>query len=100
MDAHRTVVFAAAAKQIAQCKVQFGGVGVVLYGLDKGIDGLVLLLVEQKVQTLEVRLGSLAVVGTHLAQIPAGGQPAQHKGRRQAQQDPSQIKFHARRPAQ
>ena len=80
--------------------MQLGRVGVVLYGLDKGIDGFVLLLVEQKVQAFEVRLGSLAVVGTHLAQIPAGSQPAQHKGRRQAQQNPSQIKFHARRPAQ
>ena len=42
--------FAAAAEQVAEREVQLGGVGVVLHGLDEGVDGLVVLLVEQQVQ--------------------------------------------------
>jgi hypothetical protein len=38
---HRAFVLAAAAKQVAQRKVQVAGVGVVLHGLDEGVDGLV-----------------------------------------------------------
>jgi hypothetical protein len=47
---HGALVFAAAAEQVAQREVQLGGVGVVLDRLDEGVDGLVLLLVEQEVQ--------------------------------------------------
>jgi hypothetical protein len=89
MHAHGPVVFAPAAKQVAQGKVQLRGVGVVLHGLDEGIDGLVLLLVEQEVQALEVGLGALRFSSTQLAQIDARGQPAQHKGQGQAQQHPA-----------
>ena len=67
VHSHGAVVLASAAKQIAQCKVQLGCIGVVLYGLDKCINGLVLLLVEQKVQAFEICLGCLTVVGAHLA---------------------------------
>ena len=93
---HRPVVLATAAKQVAQRKVKFRGVGVVLHGLDEGIDGLVLLLVQQKVQALEVGLGGSAVFCTQLAQIKPRGQPAQHKGQGQPQQHPGCIKFHER----
>ncbi|MNJ80193.1 hypothetical protein D3C77_784840 [compost metagenome] len=71
MDPHGAVVFAAAAKQVAQRKVQFGRIGVVLHGLDEGIDGLVQLFVEQKVQALEVGLGSAAAFRAHLARVKA-----------------------------
>ena len=54
VHAHRALEFTAAAEQVAQGKVQFGGVGVVLHGLDESVDGLVLLFVEQQVQALEV----------------------------------------------
>ena len=51
---HGAFEFAAAPKQVAQRKVQFGGVGVVLHRFDEGIDGLVLLLIQQQVQAREV----------------------------------------------
>ncbi|MCY1361261.1 hypothetical protein D9M69_479220 [compost metagenome] len=69
MHAHGAVVVAAAAKEIAQGKVQFGGVGVALHGFDEGVDGLVLLLVEQVVQAPEVGFGRLAALNAPLPQI-------------------------------
>ena len=51
---HGTLELTAAAEEVAQGKVQFGGVGVALHRLDESVDGLVLLLVEQQVQALEV----------------------------------------------
>jgi hypothetical protein len=48
VHAHGTFVLAAAAKQIAQSEMQFRCVRVVLYGLDEGINRLVLLLIEQE----------------------------------------------------
>ncbi len=79
MHAHRALVFAAAAKQVAQRKVQFGGVGVALHGLDERINGLVLLLIEQEIQAFEVGLGRLAVFNAQLAQVQAArrASPAQ-----------------------
>ena len=94
MHAHGTVVFAAAAKQVAERKVQLGGVRVVLNRLDEGVDGLILLLVEQVVQALEVGLGRATVLVAQLAQVKTRGQPAQHEGDGQAQENPAEIKFH------
>ena len=61
VHAHRALELAAAAEQVAQREVQLGGVGVVLHGLDEGVDGLVLLFVEQQVQALEVGPRRVAV---------------------------------------
>ncbi len=77
--AHGAVVFAPAPEQVAQCEMQLGRVRVVLHRFDEGIDGLVLLLVEQVVQALEIRLGGAAVLLAQLAQVEARGQPAQPK---------------------
>ncbi|MNT08639.1 hypothetical protein D3C72_1433870 [compost metagenome] len=74
--------------------MQLGRVRIVLHGFDEGINGLVLLLVEQEIQALEVGLGGAAVFAADLAQVEAGGQPAQHKGGWKAQQNPGDIKFH------
>jgi hypothetical protein len=49
---HRAFVLAAAAKQIAQRKVQFRGVGVTLHRFYEGVNRLVLLLIEQMVESL------------------------------------------------
>ncbi len=54
VDPHRSLELAAAAKQVAQGEVQLGGVGVVLHGLNEGVDGLVLLFIEQQVQALVI----------------------------------------------
>ena len=95
VDPHRTFIFAAPAEQVAQGEVQFGGVRIVLNGLDEGVDGLVLLLVEQEIEAFEVGLGGLPVLDSQLTQVETRGQPAQHKGQGQAQQDPAQVKVHA-----
>ena len=67
MDAHGAVVFAAPAKQVAQGKVQLRRIWVALHCFNKGVNGLVLLLVEQEVEPLEVGLGYAAVFKTQLA---------------------------------
>ena len=95
VHAYGAAVFATSAKKIAQRKMQLGGVRVVLYGFNKGINGLVLLLVEQEIQPFEVGLGGAAVFAADLAQVKARGEPAQHKCRGKAQQNPGDIKFHA-----
>ena len=92
--ANGTVVVASAAKQVAQCEVQFGGVGVALNGLDEGIDGLVLLLVEQVVQAAKIGFGRLPALHAPLAQVEAGGHPAQGKGQRQAPKQPCEVDVH------
>ena len=94
VHAHGAVVLAATAKQVPQGKVQLGGVGVVLNSFNERINGLVLLLIEQVIQTLEVGTRRLQVVDAHLAQIQSGRQPAQAKSHRQGHQNPTQIQFH------
>ncbi len=74
--------------------MQLGGIGVVLHRLDKGVDGLVVLLVEQVVQAPKVGLGGAPVFQPHLAQIEARSQPTQRKCRWQAPEQADQIKFH------
>ena len=66
MHTHSAIVLTAPTKQIAEGKVQLGGVGVVLNGFDEGVNGLVLLLVEQKIQALEIGFGCLPVLDAKL----------------------------------
>jgi hypothetical protein len=94
VHAHRALVFAAAAKQVAEREVQLLRVGVVLHGLDEGVDGLVLLLVEQEVEAAKVGLGRLAVLEPELPDVEARCEPAQHEGDGQADQQPAGIKVH------
>ena len=95
MHPHGTLVFAAPAEQVAQGKVKLRGVRIVLDGFNKGINGLVLLLVKQKIQALEVGFGGTPVLQSHLPQIKTGREPAQHKRHWQAQQNPAKVKVHA-----
>jgi hypothetical protein len=74
--------------------MQVHRVGVVLDGLDEGVYGLVLLLVEQQAQALEVGSRCIAMLFLRLAQIQAGGHPSQREGRGQRQQQPREIKVH------
>jgi len=69
VHAHGAVVVTTAAKQVAQREVQLGRVRVALHGLDEGIDRLVLLLVEQVVETTEVGFGRLAAFHVPLAEV-------------------------------
>ena len=92
---HRALELAAAAEQVAQREVQLGGVGVVLHRLDEGVDGLVLLLVQQQVQALEVGAWRILALAPELAQVEARGHPAQSEGHRQGDQQPLEVEFHA-----
>ena len=62
VHAHRALELAAAPKQVAEREMQVGGVGVLLDGLDEGVDRLVVLLVEQQVQALVVGLGRILLL--------------------------------------
>ena len=86
--------FTTSSEQAAQGKVQVHRVGVVLDGLDEGVNGLVLLLVEQQTQSFEVGSWSVAVFLVRLAQVQAGGHPTQREGGRQRQQQPREVKVH------
>src|SRR5574343_1637948 len=74
--------------------MQFRGVGVVLDGLDKRVDGLVLLFVQQVVQTPEVGAGGLAAFDAPLAKVEPRRQPAQPKRQGKAPEQPGEVKFH------
>jgi len=91
---NRPVIFTPTAEQVAQRKVQLGGVRVVLHRLNESVDGLVLLLVEQVIQPFEIRARCLSVSDAHLAQVQTRGDPAQCKCCGQAQQNPRQVKLH------
>ena len=67
VHAHRTLVFAAPAEQVAEREVQLGGVGVLLDRLDERVDRLVVLFVEQQVQALVVGLRRIALLTPPLA---------------------------------
>ena len=54
MHAQRAIHFTAAAEQATQRKVQLYGLRVDLDHLDKGLDCLILLLIEQKIQSLKI----------------------------------------------
>ena len=69
VHAHRALELTAPAKHVAEREVQFSGVGVALYCFDEGVDRFVLLLVEQQVEALEVRLRCLALRALPLADI-------------------------------
>ena len=69
MHPNRALKLAAASKQIAQRKVQLGGVRVVLNSFNKSVNGLVLLFIEQKIQALEIGFGRLAVFNAQLPEV-------------------------------
>ena len=83
VNPHCAFVFPAPAKEVAQRKVQFGGVRIVLYSFYEGVNGLILLLIEKKVEALEISFGRAPVFDAHLAHIQARGQPTQAKRERQ-----------------
>ena len=56
VHAQRAIHFAATAEQTAQRKVQFDSLRIDLDHFDESFDGLVLLLVEQEVQPLKIRM--------------------------------------------
>ena len=74
--------------------MQLRSVGVILHRFDEGINCLILLLVEKKVQAFEIGFRRLAILNPQLSQIQSRGEPTQCKGDRKAEQDPGDVKFH------
>mmetsp|Transcript_70461 Transcript_70461/g.166094 ORF Transcript_70461/g.166094 Transcript_70461/m.166094 type:complete len:322 (-) Transcript_70461:270-1235(-) len=94
VHAHGALGLATAAEQAAQRKVQFRGVRVVLDRLDEGVNGLVLLFVEQQVQAFEIGLGRLTLFELPLPRIELGGQPAEDEDDGQDEKQPARVKLH------
>ena len=67
-------------------QMQFDRVRIELHRFDESIDGFVLLLIEQKVQALEIGLRCVARIAAALSQVPERSHPAQGKGPRDDQQ--------------
>ena len=88
MDANRPVCLTAATKQIAQSEVQLDGFGVELDHVDEGIDRLVGLFVEQKVQALEIGIGQVRRFTNLRPGIDARSEPSKRKKQRDDAQPP------------
>ena len=93
VHAQGAIHFAAPPEQAAQREVQFNGLRINLDHLDEGFDGLVLLLVEQKVKPLKIRLRQRARLREQFLDIDACSQPAHAEKQRKDQQHPG-FKFH------
>jgi hypothetical protein len=76
MDADGAVGFTAAAEQAAQREIQFDGFGVDLGGFEKGLDGLVRLLVEEKIQAAKIGARQGARFAQQVLEINPRGDPA------------------------
>jgi hypothetical protein len=82
MDANRPVGLATTAKQIAEGEVKFDGFRIELDHVNEGIDRLVRLLVEQKIQALEIGIGQMSRLTNLRPGIDARCEPAQRKKQR------------------
>ena len=67
--------------------------GSILHHLEKGVDRLVGLLVEQEIQAPEVRARQGARFGEQMLDVDACGQPAQPEEQRDAEQPP-ELELH------
>ena len=97
VDAHGSLVLTAPAEQVAEREVELRRVRVLLHGLDEGVDRLVVLLVEQQVETLVVDLGRFLALAPELARVEARGEPAERESaaeRDRQPQQPLRIKVH------
>lgn len=88
VHADRPLGLAAPAEQVAQREVQFDRLRIDLGHLQEGIDGLVRLLVEQEVESLEIGARQGARFVHHLPDIDASRRPAQPEEQRNEQQLP------------
>ena len=94
VHAHRALELATPAEQVAQREVQIRGVWVLLHRFDEGVDGLVVLFVQQQVQALVVGLRRVLLLALPLQQVKSRGEPAERERQRQSEQQPLQVKVH------
>jgi hypothetical protein len=94
MHADGALDFAPAPEQAPQREMQLDGLRVDLHHFDEGLDRLVRLLVQEKVEALEVRAGKSARLGYDLLDIDARGEPPQAEEQRKREQPPV-LELHA-----
>ena len=83
------------AEQAAQREVQLDRLRIDFHHFDERFDGLVGLLVDEKVQPLEVGRGQRARLGEKLLDVDPRRQPAQGEEQRETQRQPPELEFHA-----
>ena len=88
VHADRPFGFTTATEQVAERKMQLDGLRIDLGNLEKGIDGLVRLFVEQEIQALKIGARQGARLMHHLAHIHPCRRPAQREKNRDQQQLP------------
>lgn len=88
MHADRTFDLSAPAKQAAERKVQLNGLWIDLHHFDESFDRLVGLLIEEKIEPLEVRHRQRPRFGHELLDVDACRKPPQGKKQRQREQPP------------
>ena len=93
VHADGTFDFTAAAKQAAESEMQFHGFRIGAHDFDKGLDRLVLLFVEKKVQPPEIGSRQAAGLGLQMLDVNPCGQPAEAEEQGKGQQPP-EFKFH------
>ena len=93
MHPDRTFDFATPAEQAAEREVQFDRLRINLHHFDEGFDGLVRLLVEEKIESLEIGQWQRTGFGQQLLDVHARRKPAQGKEQRKAQKPP-ELEFH------
>ena len=93
VDANGSFRFATATEQIAEREVHIGRFRVLPDDFNKGVNRLIRLLVEQKIQALEIAARQAARFRHQLIDIDPRGDPAQREEDRNTEQPP-EFKFH------
>src|SRR2546428_12240670 len=88
VHANRPLGLAAAAEQAPQGEVQLDRLRIDLDPLDKGLDRLVGLLVQQKIEALEIRARQLPRFREQLLDVDSRREPAQPEEQREPEQPP------------
>src|SRR6266850_1887239 len=89
----RPLHFATTPEQAPQCKMQLDGLRIDFHHLYEGFDRLVRLLVEKKIQALEIGKRERARLGQQLLDVHPRRQPAEREEQRKSKQPP-EFKFH------
>jgi hypothetical protein len=92
-----SLYFPASPKQATQGEMQLDRLGIDFDYFDERLNGLVRLLVDQKVKASKVRGGKSAGLGQELLDVDACREPTQTEEDREADQPP-ELEFHALTP--
>ena len=93
MHTQSAIHFAAAAEQTPQREVQLNGLRIHFHHLNESFDGFILLLIEQKIQPLKIRMRQHIRFREQLFDVDTRGQPPHSEKQGKDQQHP-ELKFH------